>query len=112
MGIALCVIDQGKVSVFTRRGHNWADRMPSIARALSSFEGAQRRHRWRGHRHRRDGLSDFFSLHAALARKNAPRAVLVAFDLMFMGAIVIAARSASPVSSIEASFSVARQAPG
>ena len=33
-----------------------------------------------------DGLSDFFSLHAALARKNAPRAVLVAFDLMFMGA--------------------------
>ena len=31
-----------------------------------------------------DGLSDFFSLHAALARKNAPRAVLVAFDLLHL----------------------------
>ena len=31
-----------------------------------------------------DGLSDFFSLHAALARKDAPRAVLVAFDLMHL----------------------------
>jgi hypothetical protein len=31
-----------------------------------------------------DGLSDFFSLHAALARKNAPRAVLVAFDLIHL----------------------------
>jgi bifunctional non-homologous end joining protein LigD len=31
-----------------------------------------------------DGLSDFFALHAALARKNAPLAVLVAFDLMHL----------------------------
>lgn len=31
-----------------------------------------------------DGLSDFFTLHAALARKSAPRAVLVAFDLMHL----------------------------
>ena len=31
-----------------------------------------------------DGLSDFFTLHAALARKIAPRAVLVAFDLMHL----------------------------
>ena len=31
-----------------------------------------------------DGLSEFFTLHAALARKNAPRAVLVAVDLMHL----------------------------
>jgi hypothetical protein len=31
-----------------------------------------------------DGLSDHFTLHAALARKSVPRAVLVAFDLMHL----------------------------
>ena len=31
-----------------------------------------------------DGLSDFFTLHAALAGKSAPRATLVAFDLMHL----------------------------
>jgi bifunctional non-homologous end joining protein LigD len=34
----ICVIDQGKVSIYTRRGHNWADRMPSIARALEGLK--------------------------------------------------------------------------
>ena len=80
----ICVIDQGAVSIYTRRGHNWADRMPSIARALVGFEGAQRRDRWEAIVVGEDGLSDFFTLHAALARKNAPRAVLVAFDLMHL----------------------------
>ena len=31
-----------------------------------------------------DGLSDFFTLHGALARKSAPRAALVAFDIMHL----------------------------
>jgi bifunctional non-homologous end joining protein LigD len=31
-----------------------------------------------------DGMSDFFAIHAALARKSAPSAVLVAFDLMHL----------------------------
>jgi bifunctional non-homologous end joining protein LigD len=39
----ICVLDQGSISIYTRRGQNWADRFPSIARALG-FEGSQRRH--------------------------------------------------------------------
>ena len=27
----VCVVDRGNVKIYTRRGHNWADRMPGIA---------------------------------------------------------------------------------
>jgi hypothetical protein len=38
-----------------------------------------------------DGLSDFFALHAALARKSAPRAMPVTFDIMHFDACASAA---------------------
>ena len=28
----ICVVDQGAASIYTRRGHNWADRMASIGK--------------------------------------------------------------------------------
>ena len=80
----MCVIDQGNVSIYTRRGHNWADRMPSIARALSALKVRSAVIDGEAIVIGEDGLSDFFTLHAALARKSAPRAVLVAFDLMHL----------------------------
>ena len=80
----ICVIDQGKVSIYTRRGHNWADRMPSIARALSALKVRSAVIDGEAIVIGEDGLSDFFVLHAARARKSAPRAVLVAFDLMHL----------------------------
>ena len=80
----ICVVDQGAVSICTRRGHNWADRMPSIARALSALKVRSAVIDGEAIVIGEDGLSDFFTLHAALARKSAPRAVLVAFDLMHL----------------------------
>jgi bifunctional non-homologous end joining protein LigD len=80
----ICVIDQGNVSIYTRRGHNWADRMPSIARALGALKVRSAVIDGEAIVIGEDGLSDFFTLHAALARKSAPRAVLVAFDLMHL----------------------------
>jgi ATP-dependent DNA ligase len=80
----VCVVDQGAVSIYTRRGHNWADRMPSIARALSALKVRSAVIDGEAIVVGEDGLSDFFTLHAALARKNAPRAVLVAFDIMHL----------------------------
>ena len=80
----ICVIDQGAVSIYTRRGLNWADRMPSIARALSDLKVRSAVIDGEAIVVGEDGLSDFYSLHAVLARKSAPRAVLVAFDLMHL----------------------------
>jgi bifunctional non-homologous end joining protein LigD len=80
----ICVIDQGNVSIYTRRGHNWADRMPSIARALGALKMRSAVIDGEAIVIGEDGLSDFFTLHAALARKQAPRAVLVAFDLVHL----------------------------
>ena len=80
----ICVVDQGKVSIYTRRGHNWADRMPSIARALEGLKVRSAVIDGEAIVVGEDGLSDFFALHAALARKLAPRAVLVAFDLVHL----------------------------
>jgi bifunctional non-homologous end joining protein LigD len=80
----ICVIDQGAVSIYTRRGHNWADRMPSIARALSALKVRSAAIDGEAIVIGEDGLSDFFALHAALARRNAPRAMLVAFDLLHL----------------------------
>ena len=80
----ICVIDQGSISIYTRRGHNWADRMPSIARALSALKVRSAVIDGEAIVIGEDGLSDFFALHAALARKNAPRAMLVAFDLLHL----------------------------
>jgi ATP-dependent DNA ligase len=34
----ICVVDQGAVSIYTRRRLNWVDRMPSIARALEGLK--------------------------------------------------------------------------
>ena len=80
----ICVIDQGSISIYTRRGHNWADRFPSIARALSALKVRSAVIDGEAIQIGEDGLSDFFSLHAALARKLAPRALLVAFDLLHL----------------------------
>jgi bifunctional non-homologous end joining protein LigD len=81
---SICVIDHGAVSIYTRRGHNWATRMPSIARGLSALKVRSAVIDGEAIVVGEDGLSNFFTLHAALARKSAPRAVLVAFDLMHL----------------------------
>jgi bifunctional non-homologous end joining protein LigD len=81
---SICVVDQGAISIYTRRGHNWADRMPSIARALEGLKVRSAVIDGEAIVVGEDGLSDFFALHAALARKHAPNAALIAFDLLHL----------------------------
>jgi bifunctional non-homologous end joining protein LigD len=40
----VCVIDQGNVSIYTRRGHNWADRMPNRCVFCSMYGSNRLRH--------------------------------------------------------------------
>jgi bifunctional non-homologous end joining protein LigD len=81
---AQCHVNGGRVRIFTKSGFDYAPRMPAIAQALQSLrvddavidgeacmEGA-------------DGITDFFALHAALAKKHAPHAFLYAFDLLHL----------------------------
>lgn len=73
----------GEVRLFTKRGHDWTDRMPAIRDAVAALgrdvvldgEAAILGE---------DGIADFFALHAALARKSAPDAILFAFDLLWL----------------------------
>jgi bifunctional non-homologous end joining protein LigD len=78
----VCVIDQGNVSIYTRRRHNWADRMPGIAQALAALKVRSAVIDGETIMADHDGVSDFFALHAALASRHAPHAALMAFDIM------------------------------
>jgi bifunctional non-homologous end joining protein LigD len=72
---------EGEVRIYTRRGLDWTDRMPAIRDAVAALRrdvildgGATILGE--------DEIADFFTLHAALARKHAPDAVLFAFDIL------------------------------
>ena len=78
----VCVTDRGNVSICTRRGHNWADRMPGIAQALAALKVRSAVIDGEAIMADHDGVSDFFALHAALASRHAPHAALMAFDIM------------------------------
>jgi bifunctional non-homologous end joining protein LigD len=77
-----CVLDRGKVGIFTKRGLDWADRMPGIAAALADLKLRSAVIDGEAVMVGADGISDFFALHAALARGSAPEAVLMAFDIL------------------------------
>jgi bifunctional non-homologous end joining protein LigD len=58
--------------------------MPSIARALEGLKVRSAVIDGEAIVVGEDGLSDFFALHAALTRKHAPNAALIAFDLLHL----------------------------
>ena len=64
----ICVVDQGAVawSTRTRRGLNWAERMPSIARALAALKVRSAVIDGQAIVIGEDGLSDFLTLLAHL----------------------------------------------
>ncbi|WP_338944126.1 hypothetical protein [Paraburkholderia sp. 22B1P] len=80
----LCRIDNGAVTLFTRNGHDWTDRMPALAEA---FEGLPVSQAWI------DGevvalnkadIPDFSALQNAFARRRTAGLTFFAFDLMFL----------------------------
>jgi bifunctional non-homologous end joining protein LigD len=84
-GYRVCaVVDAGTARLLTRRGHDWSDRMPNIAAALAALKVRSAVIDGEAVMTGEDGLTDFFTLHAALARGFAPQAALVAFDILHL----------------------------
>ncbi|SEF00201.1 bifunctional non-homologous end joining protein LigD [Rhizobiales bacterium GAS188] len=81
---AISVVDRGAVKIFTRRGHDWADRMSGIREALASLKVRSAVIDGEVVMMGDDGVADFFALHAALTRREAPGAVLIAFDALHL----------------------------
>jgi bifunctional non-homologous end joining protein LigD len=84
-GYRICaVIEDGAARLYTRKGLDWSDRMPPIAAALGSLKLRSAVIDGEAVMTGEDGLSDFFLLHASLARGHAPAASLVAFDILHL----------------------------
>ena len=70
--------DGSRVRCFTRNGHDWADRFPSIVHAAAHLEGQSFLIEGEVVIISIDGMSDFYALRS---RRREPEAVLHAFDL-------------------------------
>ncbi|SEE04024.1 bifunctional non-homologous end joining protein LigD [Rhizobiales bacterium GAS191] len=78
------VIGREKVSMHTRRGRDWASRLPGIVADLADLDLRSAVIDGEAVMPGEDGISDFSLIHAALARGEALGAVLIAFDLMHL----------------------------
>jgi bifunctional non-homologous end joining protein LigD len=78
----ICHRDGERVRVFSRRGHDWTDRVPLIAEALAKLRVKSVTLDGEGVVCRTDGVSDFDRLRAAVGRMGSRDAFLYAFDLL------------------------------
>jgi bifunctional non-homologous end joining protein LigD len=78
----VCRRDGDSVRVFSRRGHDWTDRVPLIAEALAALSVKSVTIDGEGVVCGPDGVSDFDRLRAAVGRKGSGKAFLYAFDLL------------------------------
>ena len=78
----VCRREGDRVRVFSRRGHDWTDRVPLIAEALTSLRVKSVTIDGEGVVCRPDGVSDFDPLRAAVGRLGSRDAFLYAFDLL------------------------------
>ncbi len=77
------LLEQGQARVFTRNGHDWTDRYPSIARAASSLRCRSAIIDGEAIVQDVTGASDFDSLNSAM-RWRPESIILYAFDLMHL----------------------------
>ncbi|HKD47712.1 MAG TPA: DNA ligase D [Rhizomicrobium sp.] len=76
-------IENGKVSLLTRKGLDWSERFPEIAGALKTLRGGIVDGEIVALDH--DGTPDFSALQAALSEKKTKNLVFFVFDLLFEG---------------------------
>jgi bifunctional non-homologous end joining protein LigD len=75
------------VRVFSRRGHDWTDRVPRIAEALTALRVKSVTIDGDGVACGPDGIAEFDRLRAATGRKGSRQAFLYAFDLLEFDAV-------------------------
>jgi bifunctional non-homologous end joining protein LigD len=78
----ICRCEGDRVRVFSRRGNDYTDRVPAIAKALSTLRVKSVTIDGEGVVCREDGVSDFDKLRAAVGRLGSRDAFLFAFDLL------------------------------
>jgi bifunctional non-homologous end joining protein LigD len=78
----ICRRDGDRVRVFSRRGHDWTDRVPRIAEALAKLRVNSVTLDGEGVVARADGVTDFDKLRAAVGRLGSRDAFLYVFDLL------------------------------
>jgi bifunctional non-homologous end joining protein LigD len=78
----ICRRDGNRVRVFSRRGHDWTDRVPLIAEALAKLRVKSVTLDGEGVVCSPSGVSDFDRLRAAVGRRGSRDAFLYAFDLL------------------------------
>jgi len=79
----LCRIDDGQVELVTRRGNDWTDRFPRIAKAASGLPCQTAILDGEAVVFDAKGITDFQRLQNAIARAD-PAIVFVAFDLLYL----------------------------
>ena len=77
-------IDAGKVTIRTRNGHDWTKRFPAIARAAAALKVRSAILDGEAVILDERGRSSFAELQAGLDRHGSQRAVLYAFDVLFL----------------------------
>jgi bifunctional non-homologous end joining protein LigD len=78
----ICRRDGDRVRAFTRRGHDWTDRVPRIVEALQSFPVTSATIDGEAVVCDSTGITDFDRLRSALARQGSREPFLYAFDLL------------------------------
>jgi ATP-dependent DNA ligase len=78
----ICRRDGDRVRLFTRRGHDWTDRLPRVAEAMAALGVNSATIDGEAVVCDGDGVSDFDALRSALARRGSRAAFLYAFDLI------------------------------
>jgi bifunctional non-homologous end joining protein LigD len=74
--------ERNRLRIFTRRGHDWTERVPRIAAALAALPIRSATLDGECVVTRPDGVTDFDALRTSLSRRIAPTAFLYAFDVM------------------------------
>jgi bifunctional non-homologous end joining protein LigD len=78
----ICRRDRNHLYVFDRRGRDWTDRVPVIAKALAMLPVVSITLDGEGVACGPGGVSDFEQMRAAVGRKGSREAFLYAFDLL------------------------------
>jgi ATP-dependent DNA ligase len=80
----LAIKDQDRVRLLTRKGHDWADRLPALARAVATLADQTAMLDGELVALRADGLSSFPDLQASLSTGQDSRLHYFAFDLLHL----------------------------